>query len=247
MKKISEKTAFVTGGNRGMGAAIVKQLSADGADVVFTHTGKNTQKANQVLEAVHNYGGRGTALIADNQNPGVLLKALKTATDEFGSIDILVNNAGIYSHKPIEEYTLDEYDRMMNVNVKAVFVASQFAARSMQDGGRIITIGSNLADRTPAPGNSLYSMSKSALTGLTKGIARDLGPRNITANLIQPGPVNTGMNPEDGDAASFLKGFMATNRYGTVDEIAALVAFLSGPESQYITGTSLTIDGGFNI
>lgn len=205
MRKLSGKAAFVTGGSRGMGAGIAKRLSAGGADVVFTHSGKNGQKADEVLDAIHANGVRSMALVADNRNSNALIRALKTTVDQFGSIDILVNNAGVYANKSIEEYTLDEYDQLMDINVKAVFVASQFAVRHMKDGGRIITIGSNLAERVPAPGESLYSMSKSALTGLTKGIARDLGSRNITANLIQPGPVDTDMNPENSDIAPPFK------------------------------------------
>lgn len=247
MNKLAGKVAFVTGGNRGMGAAIAKRLSSEGADVAFTHTGKNIQKANEVLDSIKTNGRRGAAFVADHTNPGTLTEALKTTLQNFGSLDILVNNAGIYMQKPIEDYSHDDFDQMMNVNVKAVFVASQFAARHMKSGGRIITVGSNMAERVTAPQGSLYAMSKSALIGLTKGTARDLGSRNITVNLIQPGPVNTDMNPEDSDFAPLLKSAMALSRYGTPEEIAGLVAYLTREESQFITGASITIDGGFNI
>lgn len=247
MKNLKDKVAFVTGGTRGMGAAIVKRLSAEGANVVFTHSGKNPSKASKVLGDIRANGTEGESLVANNQQPAELTDALEQTTQQFGSVDILVNNAGIFIVKPIWEYTLDEYDRMMDIHVKAVFVASQYAANYMPDSGRIITIGSNLADRIPGQGASLYGMSKSALVGLTKGIARDLGDKNITANLIQPGPTNTDMNPETTDFADFQKQFMAIDRFGTVDEIAGLVAYLAGAESQFITGTTITIDGGFNI
>lgn len=247
MERLKGKTAFITGGSRGMGAAIAKRLSAEGASVAFTHSGKNGEKANEVLEAVKANGRRGAALIANNEDPEAIILAMETATEKFGSIDILVNNAGIFAVKPIEDYSLQDFDQMMNINVKAVFVASQFAARNMKNGGRIITIGSNMADRLATSGGSLYAMSKSALTGLTKGMARDLGSRNITVNLIQPGPTDTDMNPDNSDFAPFLKGFMAAGRYGKPEEVAGLVAYLAGEESSFITGTSITIDGGFNI
>lgn len=247
MEKLKGKVAFITGGSRGMGAAIAKRLSAEGAAVVFTHSGRNEQKANAVLEEIKANGKKGEALIANNQNSEELLKAMETTHEMFGSIDILINNAGVYTQKPMQDYSLEELDQVMSVNVKAVFLASRFAARHMKNGGRIISIGSNMADRLVAPGGSLYSMSKSALTGLTKGLARDLGARNITVNLIQPGPVDTDMNPESSDFAPLLKSQMALSRYGKVEEIAGLVAYLSGEESSFITGTSITIDGGFNI
>src|SRR5690606_21819359 len=173
--------------------------------------------------------------------------AMKITVEKFGSIDILVNNAGIYMQKPIQEYSPEEFDQMMNINVKAVFVTSQFAAVHMKHGSRIITIGSNMADRVSASGGSLYAMSKSALIGLNKGIARDLGPQGITVNLIQPGPIDTDMNPENSDFAPILKSFMALNRYGKAEEVAGLVAYLSSEESQFITGASLAIDGGYNV
>lgn len=247
MQKLTGKVAFVTGGSRGMGAAIARRLASEGADVVFTHSGKNQEKAGKVLAGIKGNGRRGMALVAGNEHPEELLNALKTTVDEYGRLDILVNNAGVYSNKLINEYSLEEYDQMMGVNVKAVFVAAQFAASHMKQGGRIITIGSNMADRVGFQGGSLYAMSKSALSGLTKAIARDLGPRNITANLIQPGPVDTDMNPADSDHAPALISQTTIGRYGTVAEIAGLVAYFAGEESQFITGAALTIDGGVNV
>ncbi|WP_257669191.1 SDR family NAD(P)-dependent oxidoreductase [Parapedobacter tibetensis] len=247
MQKLTGKVAFITGGSRGMGAAIAKRLSQEGADVIFTHSGRNPQKADEVVSAARQNGNRVRALVAGNEDSDALLTALETTVDEFGRLDILVNNAGIYSNKPINEYTLEEYDQMMGVNVKAVFVAAQFAASHMKQGGRIITVGSNMADRVGFQGGSLYAMSKSALSGLTKAIARDLGPRNITANLIQPGPVDTDMNPADSDHAPALISQTTIGRYGTVAEIAGLVAYFAGEESQFITGATFTIDGGVNV
>lgn len=247
MKNLTGKVAFITGGSRGMGASIAKRLSAEGANVVFTHSGKHEQKANEVLEAITTDGREGAAIIANNEDSAAFVDALETTLKKFGSIDILINNAGIYAQKPIQEFSLDEYDQMMNINVKAVFVASQFASKHMKDGGRIITIGSNMAERVSSSGGSLYAMSKSALIGLTKGIARDLGPRNITANLIQPGPIDTDMNPANSDYAPMLINQLALDRYGKVEEVAGLVAYLSSEEGQFITGASLTIDGGYNI
>ena len=246
MKNLEGKLAFITGGSRGMGAAIAKRLAGEGASVVFTHSGANQRKADEVLQAIKGNGNGGLAIIANNEDPDAVLMAMNSAVKEFGRIDILINNAGAFSLNPIEAYSLNEYDQMMNVNVKAVFVASQFAAQHMKRDGRIITIGSNMADRVTFPGGSLYSMSKSALAGLTRGLARDLGDQNITVNLIQPGPINTDMNPEDSDHAPGLVSAMAIKRFGTVEEIAGLVLYLSGKDSGFITGTTITIDGGYN-
>jgi len=247
MEKLRGKVAFVTGGSRGIGASIVKRLSEEGADVVFTHSGKHQQKANKVLESIKANGRRGEALVANKEDPAAIKKALVATIERFKAIDILVNNAGIYVHKTIEDYSFEEFDQMINVNVKAVFVTSQFAASHMKDGSRIITIGSNMADRVSGAGGRLYAMTKSALIGLTKGIARDLGPKNITVNLVQPGPIDTDMNPANSDFAPSLKSQTALNRYGKTEEVASLVAYLSSDESQFITGASLTIDGGYNI
>lgn len=247
MENLKGRLAFITRGSRGMGAAIAKRLSKEGANILFTHSGTNQKKADEVLQAIKSNGNGGLAIIADNEDPEAVLNAMNTAMKEFGGIDILVNNAGAFSLKSIEAYSLEEYDQMMNVNVKAVFVASQFAAQHMRKEGRIITIGSNMADRVTFPGGSLYSMSKSALIGLTKGLARDLGDRNITVNLIQPGPINTDMNPADSAHAPSLVASMAIKRFGTVEEVAGLVSYLSGKDSGFITGTTITIDGGYNI
>lgn len=243
---LNGKMAFVTGGSRGMGAAIVKRLASEGAKVVFTHSGNNGEKAAQVADEVNKAGGEAVDIIADNQNGESISTAIQEATSRYGKIDILVNNAGIFLYKPSQEATLEEFDRMMSVNVRAVFLAMKEAAAKMPEGGRIITIGSNVADRVSDPNMGLYSMSKSALIGLNKGMARELGPRDITVNLVQPGPIDTDMNPADSEMALEIKKHIPVSRYGKVEEIAGLVSFLTGPESRFITGTSITIDGGFN-
>lgn len=247
MKKLQGKVAFVTGGSRGIGEGIVKRLAAEGADVVFTHSGRSIQKANEVQEAIKSTGANCTALIADNENKDSLIKALETTLEKYDRLDIIINNAGIGILKTIEEHTLEDFERLINVHIRAIFITSKFAATKMKSGGRIINIGSNMAERVAFPGGSLYSMSKSALIGLTKGLARDFGHKNITVNLVQPGPINTEMNPEDGEYAPNQKTMLAIKRFGTVEEVGGLVAYLSSDESGFVTGTSLTIDGGFNI
>jgi 3-oxoacyl-[acyl-carrier protein] reductase len=236
MKQLENKVALVTGGSRGMGAAIVKRLAAEGATVVFTY----------VKSPVKTQADGIFAIKADSASHEEVTAAVEQVVAMHGRIDILVNNAGIYFRKPLAEHTAADYDQMMDVNVKAVFIASLAAIPHMPSGGRIITIGSNLAGRVVSAGATLYAMSKSALIGFTKGLARELGPNNITVNLVQPGPTDTDMNPDSGPHAAALKGFMALPHYGHVDDIAGLVAYLAGKESRFITGTSITIDGGFN-
>jgi 3-oxoacyl-[acyl-carrier protein] reductase len=182
---------------------------------------------------------------ADNADAAALVAAVERTAREWDGIDILVNNAGIAVMAPIADYRLDDFDRMVAVNLRAVFIATQAAVRHMQTGGRVITIGSCNAERMPFAGGSVYSMGKAALVGLVKGLARDLGPRGITVNNVQPGPIDTDMNPAHGDFADLLRNLMALPRYGTGDEVAALVAYLAGPDAGFVTGASLTIDGGF--
>ncbi|MBS0975099.1 SDR family oxidoreductase, partial [Serratia rubidaea] len=189
--------------------------------------------------------GKALAIKADSADAEALRRAVQQAAQHFGKLDILVNNAGVFAMGGIEELPLDDLDRMLAINVRSVFIASQEAARHMNDGGRIIHIGSTNAERVPFGGGAAYAMSKSALVGLTKGMARDLGPRGITVNNVQPGPVDTDMNPDDGEFAAQLKQLMALDRYGKDEEIAGFVAYLAGPEAGFITGASLTIDGGF--
>ncbi|MGB6190549.1 MAG: 3-oxoacyl-ACP reductase family protein [Aeromonas molluscorum] len=245
VKSLSGQVAFVQGGSRGIGAAIVKRLARDGAAVAFTYV-SSAGKADEIAAAITAAGGKALAIRTDSADAVAVQQAIRQAVTTFGRLDILVNNAGVLVWGNIEDLTLDALDRTLAVNIRSVFVASQEAAHHMENGGRIINIGSTNADRIPVAGGSIYAMSKSALVGLTKGMARDLGPRGITVNNVQPGPVDTDMNPADGESAEQLKGLMALARYGKDEEIASFVAYLAGPEAGYITGASLTIDGGFS-
>ncbi len=245
VKSLSGQVAFVQGGSRGIGAAIVKRLARDGAAVAFTYV-SSASKAEEIVATITAAGGKALAIRADSADAIAVQHAIRQTVTTFGRLDILVNNAGVLVWGNIEELTLDDLDRTLAVNIRSVFVACQEAAHHMGKGVRIINIGSTNADRIPMAGGSVYAMSKSALVGLTKGMARDLGPRGITVNNVQPGPVDTDMNPADGESAEQLKGMMALARYGKDDEIASFVAYLAGPEAGYVTGASLTIDGGFS-
>ncbi|MFM4829775.1 3-oxoacyl-ACP reductase family protein [Aeromonas rivipollensis] len=245
VKPLSGQVAFVQGGSRGIGAAIVKRLARDGAAVAFTYV-SSASKAEELVATITAAGGKALAIRADSADAVAVQHAIRQSVTRFGRLDILVNNAGVLVWGHLEELTLNDLDRTLAVNIRSVFVACQEAAHHMGKGGRIINIGSTNADRIPMAGGSVYAMSKSALVGLTKGMARDLGPRGITVNNVQPGPVDTDMNPADGESAEQLKGMMALARYGKDDEIASFVAYLAGPEAGYVTGASLTIDGGFS-
>lgn len=245
MQNLSGKVAFVTGGSRGIGAAIAKRLAAEGAQVAITYANA-AQKADEVVTGIEANGGRAIALQADNQDEAAISAAIDEAARVFGRLDILVNNAGVFDVAPIADLSLDRFDRTMDVNVRGVFVAVKAALLHMSDDGRIITVGSNLAKHVPWPGFSLYSMSKSALIGLTRGLARDLGARSITANIIHPGPTNTDMNPADGQMSDVQRGLMAIPRYSQPDDTAGLVAWLAGPEARVVTGAEFTVDSGVN-
>lgn len=246
MQNLKNKIAFVTGGSRGIGAGIVKRLAADGAKVAFTYV-NGKEKAEALVASLAERGLKAIALQADNAQEGAVTKAIEQTIAEFGQLDILVNSAGIYVGKPIEEHSLTDYDEIMDINVRSVFEACLAASRKMENNGRIITIGSNMADRSASVQATLYSMSKSALVGLTKGLARDLGAKDITVNLIQPGPVDTDMNsadPENNASSDFQRSMMAIPRYGKPEHIAGAVAFLASPDNGYTTGSIITIDGG---
>ncbi|MDX7924448.1 3-oxoacyl-ACP reductase family protein [Aeromonas rivipollensis] len=245
VKPLSGQVAFVQGGSRGIGAAIVKRLARDGAAVAFTYV-SSTNKAEETVATITAAGGKALAIRADSADEVSLQQAIRQTVTTFGRLDILVNSAGVLVWGDMEELTLNDLDRTLAVNIRSVFVASQEAAHHMGKGGRIINIGSTNAERIPMAGGSIYAMSKSALVGLTKGMARDLGPKGITVNNVQPGPVDTDMNPADGESAEYIKGLIALARYGKDEEIASFVAYLAGPEAGYITGASLTIDGGFS-
>jgi 3-oxoacyl-[acyl-carrier protein] reductase len=242
---LQNKCALVTGGSRGIGAAIVKRLAREGAHVAFTFVSK-PEEANKIAAAVKALGVKSLAIEADSADATAVVSAVDRTVQELGGIDILVNNAGIGVFAPIDKVRLEEFDRTIAINVRAVFVATQAAVKHMKPGGRIINIGSCNAERMPFPGGAVYAMSKAALVGLVKGLARDLGQRGITINNVQPGPVDTDLNPAHGEFAEMLKKIMALPRYANGDEIAAMVSYLAGPEASFVTGASLTIDGGFS-
>lgn len=238
------KVALVTGGSRGIGAAVARRLADDGAAVAITYS-SSPEKADEVVAAIEAAGGKAVAIKADSGDAEAVKASVAETVEKLGRLDVLVNNAGVLKLGPVGEFSLEDFDLTVAVNVRAVFVASQAAARHMTEGGRIITIGSTNADRMPFPGGAVYAMSKAAVAGLTRGLSRDLGPRGITVNTVQPGPVDTDMNPADGPSADFLKSQLAVGRYGHGSEIAALVSYLAGPDAGYVTGASITIDGGF--
>jgi NAD(P)-dependent dehydrogenase (short-subunit alcohol dehydrogenase family) len=245
MSALQGKRALVTGASRGIGAAIARRLAADGADVAITYD-RSADKARAVAAEIERLGRRVLAIKADSADAAAVRAAVDQVAKAFGGLDILVNNAGIVRGGPIDEMSLEDIDATLAVNVRAVVVGSQAAAAHMGEGGRIISIGSNLATRVPQPGVSLYSMSKSALIAWTKGLARDLGSRGITVNVVHPGSTDTDMNPAEGEQAAAQRARMAIPRYGNADDVAALVAFVAGPEARSINGTELTIDGGAN-
>ncbi|WP_115731911.1 SDR family NAD(P)-dependent oxidoreductase [Aminobacter aminovorans] len=243
--ELAGKVALVTGGSRGIGAAIAVQLATSGADVALTYV-RSAEKAEAVVGQVEAVGRRGLAIQADNADAAAVEAAVTATIAAFGRLDILVNSAGIWHHGPIDTVSLEQLDEVMSVNFRAPFIASKAAAGVMHDGGRIISIGSNLADRVPFEGIALYSASKAALVGLTKGLARDLGPRGITVNVVHPGSTETDMNPAEGDVADYQRSLMAIPQFGSPDDIAGLVTWLAGPQSRFVTGAALTIDGGTN-
>lgn len=243
-KKLAGKVALVTGGSRSIGAAIAKRLAADGASVAITYS-SSPDKADEVVKAIEAAGGRALAIKADAANSEAVRLAVAKTVGTFGSIDILVNNAGIAVMAPIEQFSMEDFDRLIAVNVRGVFVATQEAARHMREGGRIIHIGSTNSERMTFAGGSVYALTKGAVASFTKGLARDLGPRGITVNNVQPGPIDTDMNPADSEFAKGLSQQLALQRYGNTDEIASFVAFLASPESSYITGANLLADGGY--
>lgn len=242
---LSGKVALIQGGSRGIGAAIVERLAAEGASVAFTYV-SSASKAQPLQDSIIAKGGKALAIQADSADADAIREAVQRTAQAFGGLDILVNNAGVLAMAPLDEFKLEDFDQTLAINIRSVFIATQEAARHMGEGGRIINIGSTNAERMPFAGGGPYAMSKAALVGLTKGLARDLGPRGITINNVQPGPVDTDMNPADGAFAESLLDLMAVRRYGRAEEIAGFVAYLAGPEAAYITGASLSIDGGFS-
>ncbi|HXB74411.1 MAG TPA: 3-oxoacyl-ACP reductase family protein [Candidatus Acidoferrales bacterium] len=245
MSKLANQVALVTGGSRGIGAAIAKRLAADGAAVAITYA-KDGKAASAVVEAIERQGGKAVAIQAEATNAEAVRGAVEKTVKTFGRLDVLVNNAGTAIPKPFEETTLEEMDRVIDINVRGVFVTTQAALKHMNDGGRIIMIGSAVGERVQVPGLVAYSATKGAVKIFTQALSRELGSRGITVNNVQPGPIDTDLNPAAGDWAVPQKAATSLDRYGHVDEVAALVAFVAGPESSYITGANLTVDGGMN-
>lgn len=242
-RALDGKVALVTGGSRGIGAAIAIRLAEQGADVVITYQ-HSADAAGNVVESVKAHGRRALAVRADSAEAEAAVEAVRVTVGEFGRLDILVNNAGVGHYGAIEEISVAELDHVVAVNVRGPFLATQAAVPRLTEGGRIITIGSTVSERAAVPGFSLYGLSKSALTGLTKALGRELGARGITVNLVQPGPIDTELNPADGPGADGQREFVALGRYGQASDIAATVAHLAGEGGRYITGTAIAVDGG---
>ena len=242
-KNLEGKVALITGGSRGIGAAIAKRLASDGANVTITYT-KGADAAESVVKEIERAGRKAIAIQADAADADAVKAAVEKTVTTFGQLDILVNNAGTAVPKRFEETTLEELDRLMDINVRGVFVATQAALKHMHEGGRIISIGSAVGERVAAPGLVPYAGTKGAVKMFTQALAREIGSRGITVNNVQPGPIDTDTNPATGEWAVPQKAFTALGRYGHVDEVAALVAFVAGPESSYITGANLNVDGG---
>ncbi|MEU6280183.1 SDR family oxidoreductase [Streptomyces sp. NPDC047028] len=237
------RTALVTGGSRGIGAATALRLARAGADVAVTYV-NGKEAAEDVVRAVEALGRRAVALRADAADPVETADAVARTAEALGGLDVLVNNAGIGVLGPLDTLTVADVDRVLAVNVRGVFLASQAAAARMPSGGRIVTVGTCMTQRVPGPGGTLYAMSKAALVGLTKALARELGGRGITANIVHPGPTDTDMNPADGPYAAGQAGMTALGRFGTADEVAATVTHLAGPDAAYVTGAEFAVDGG---
>jgi len=244
-KQLEGKIALITGGSRGIGAAIAKRLAADGANVAITYT-KGADAAASVVKGIERSGRKAIAIQADATDADAVEAAVERTVATFGRLDILVNNAGTAIPKTFEETTLDELDRLIDINVRGTFVATQAALKHMKSGGRIIMIGSAVGERVMVPGLVPYSATKGAVKMFSQGLSREVGSRGITVNNIQPGPIDTELNPAAGEWAAPQKAGTALDRYGHVEEVAALVAFVAGPESSYITGANLTVDGGMN-
>ncbi|GEP07738.1 SDR family NAD(P)-dependent oxidoreductase [Methylobacterium oxalidis] len=245
MLSLQGKRAFVTGASRGIGAAIARRFAAEGATVAVGYE-RSADAAQTIATEIQTAGGRAVAIQMDAADPASIKQAVDRAATELGGLDILVNNAGIIRYGSVGEITLEDIDATLAVNVRAVILATQAALPHMSEGGRIITTGSNLADRVPDAGKALYSASKSALVALTKGFARDLGPHGITVNLVHPGSTNTDMNPADGPHAEAQRQRMAIKEYGRAEDVAALYAFIASPEARSVNGTAFTVDGGAN-
>jgi 3-oxoacyl-[acyl-carrier protein] reductase len=243
--KLEGKIALITGGSRGIGAAIAKRLASDGANVAITYT-KGGDAAASVVKEIERAGRKAIAIQADAADADAVEAAVEKTVATFGRLDVLVNNAGTAIPKTFAETTFEDMNRMIDINLRGTLAATQGALKHMQSGGRIIMIGSSVGERVLVPGLVAYSATKGAVKMFTQGLSRELGGRGITVNNVQPGPIDTDLNPAAGDWAVPQKAATALDRYGHVEEVAALVSFVAGPESSYITGANLTVDGGMN-
>lgn len=241
---LAGKVALVTGGSRGIGAATALRLARDGANVAITYS-SSPDAAQNVVAEIRKLGRKAEAVQADAAKPEALAGLVAKVKAAFGRVDIVVNNAGIFELSSLAEAKLDQFDRTLNVNLRSVFVVMQEAANLIEENGRIINIGSVLGQRVPFGGQAYYATSKFALAGLSRAAARELAAKKVTVNTVQPGPIATDMNPEQGDFAGVLKAATALGRYGRAEEVAAAVAFLASSDASYITGTALNVDGGF--
>lgn len=245
MSNSTSKVALVTGGSRGIGAAIAKRLAADGFTVAITYS-KGADAADSVVKAIEGAGGKAMAIQADAADGEAVKGAVEKTVSTFGGLDVLVNNAGIAIPKIFEQTTPEDMDRMIDINFRGTLSATQAALKHMNHGGRIIMIGSCVGERVMTPGLVAYAATKGAVKMFSQGLSREVGRRGITVNNVQPGPIDTDLNPAAGEWAVPQKAATALDRYGRVEEVAALVAFVAGPESSYITGANLTVDGGTN-
>jgi 3-oxoacyl-[acyl-carrier protein] reductase len=241
---LAGRRALVTGGSRGIGAEIVRRLTTEGAAVAFTYSASEADAEKLVADVTAN-GAKAVAIQADAADPAQTAAAVEEAVAALGGLDVVVNNAAVAHIAPIDEFPSEQFDRLVAINIGGVYWTTRSALKHLGEGARIINIGSINADRIPGPGLSVYGMTKGAVSSFTRGLARDLGPRGITVNNVQPGPINTEMNPDEGDFADFMKKVTALGRYGQTSDVAALVSFLAGPESGYVTGANLNVDGGF--
>lgn len=245
MTNLGGRLALVTGGSRGIGAAIALALAESGADVAISYE-HAADRAQDIVGKIKAKGRRGIAIQADGAESEAVVRLVDEASRYLGGLDILINNAGTFRHGTIAELSLDDINTLLHVNIRGTVLTTQAAIPHLKSGGRIITIGSNLAERVPFPSLSLYALTKSAHHGFTRGLARELGPDEITVNLVQPGPIDTELNPADGDSADINRSMVALGRYGTTDELAQVVLFLASPTASYVTGSVITADGGFN-
>ncbi|MBJ7384489.1 MAG: 3-oxoacyl-ACP reductase FabG [Mycolicibacterium sp.] len=243
---LTGRRAFVTGGSRGIGAEIVRRLTAEGAAVAFTYSASGSDAEKLVADVTAN-GAKVVAIQADAADPAQTASAVDRAVAELGGLDIVVNNAAVAHMAPIGEFPGEQFDRLVAINIGGMFWTTRSAIKHLGEGARIINIGSINADRVPGPGVSVYAMTKGAVSSFTRGLARELGPQGITVNNVQPGPIDTDANPDHGDFAESLKLVTAQGRYGHTTDVASFVAFLAGPESGYITGANLNVDGGFTV